>query len=146
MSSNEGAHTNAKTAYDYEVGANKNTTTVNAKIGLMYVSEYYYGASPDYWTLPGLDSNGQPSEDQKWWIGEDYGKARNANWLYTGLAEWTISSSSDDSGQAFYVVIFGNMLVTSITDYALRPTFNLSSSVKFVSGEGTVVNPIRIKL
>ena len=146
MTGANGRDSNAKTAYDYEVGANKNDTTVNAKIGLMYVNEYYYGASPGYWTLPGLDSNGQPSEDQKWWIGEDYSKARNDNWLYTGLAEWTISRRSDDSGQAFYVVIFGNTLVTSITDYALRPAFNLSSSIKFTSGEGTSVNPIRIKL
>ena len=146
MTGANGRDSNAKTAYDYEVGANKNDTTVNAKIGLMYVNEYYYGASPGYWTLPGLDSNGQPSEDQKWWIGEDYSKARNDNWLYTGLAEWTISRRSDDSGQAFYVVIFGNTLVTSITDYALRPAFNLSSSIKFTSGEGTAVNPIRIKL
>ena len=34
------------TAYKNEVGSSSSTTTVNKKIGLMYVSDYYYSASP----------------------------------------------------------------------------------------------------
>ena len=46
-------HSNAKTAYNYEVGANKSSTTYNAKIGLPYLNEYYYAAAPTYWTYRG---------------------------------------------------------------------------------------------
>ncbi len=150
MSSTQGALSNAKTAYNYEVGANKDaTTTVNAKIGLMYVSEYYYGATPDYWTLPGADQNGHPNEAGTAWIGEDYSKAYNDNWMSTGLNEWTISRFSYDSDVAFVVDVFGRVVdgVVGYSDgFVARPSFSLSSSIKFTSGEGTAVNPIRINL
>ncbi len=131
-----GWETNAKTAYNYEVGANKDATTVIAKIGLMYVSEYYYAATPDYWTLPGYNSSGN-----------DYRKATNDNWLYTGLKEWTISRRSVVSDLAFVVTDDGLLLGGVVDDsdgIAVRPSFSLSSSIKFTSGEGTAVNPIRL--
>ena len=139
MTRDNGQYSNAKTAYDYEVGANKvATTTVTSKIGLMYVSEYYYAASKNYWTLPGWSSSGN-----------DYRAAINDNWLYTGLYEWTISRYSDVSGGALAVggggFVDGGVVGNSI-GRALRPSFSLSSSIKFTSGEGTAVNPIRIQL
>ena len=150
MTSTNGALSNAKTAYNYELGANKDaTTTVTSKIGLMYVSEYYYGATPDYWMLPGSDENGHPNEDQTAWIGEDYSKAINDNWLYTGLFEWTISRTSGDSYRAFYVIVDGFVVDDAVDNsdgFAVRPSFSLSSSIKFTSGEGTAVNPIRVNL
>ena len=150
MNYSNGALSNAKTAYNYEVGANKDaTTTVTSKIGLMYVSEYYYGATPDYWMLPGLDENGHSNEDQTAWIGEDYSKAYNNNWMSTGLFEWTISRLSDVSDRAFRVFADGYVYgddVDRSNGYAVRPSFSLSSSIKFTSGEGTAVNPIRINL
>ena len=126
-----GYKSNAKTAYNYEVGANKDATTVNAKIGLMYVSDYYYGANPDYWTLPG----------------NNYRKATNDNWLYTGLIEWTISRNSDGSDFAFVVLVGGGLddsVVNISNGRVVRPSFSLSSSIKFTSGEGTALNPIRL--
>ena len=139
MTQANGVRKNAKTAYGYEVGTNKNaTTTVSTKIGLMYVSEYYYGATPDYWTLPGFNLSGN-----------DYRKSINDNWLYTGLYEWTISRTSAVSDLAFDVEDGGSVLgdvVAYSNGYAVRPSFSLSSSRKFTSGEGTAVNPIRLKL
>ena len=152
MTYNNGEGTNAKTAYDYEVGANKDTsTTVTSKIGLMYASEYYYGATPNYWTLPGIDDNGSWNDDSTVWTGNDYSKAYNNNWMSTGLKEWTISHRSDVSYFAFGVVVAHNGYVyddgvVHLAGYALRPTFSLSSSIKFTSGEGTAVNPIRVNL
>ena len=154
MTGTNGAKSNAKTAYNYEVGANKDaTTTVNAKIGLMYVSEYYYGAPQDYWILPGFDQNRQVNDAGPAWIGEDYSKAYNDNWMNTGLNEWTISRNSDGSDAAFVVVrggvaggggyLAGGAVVSSVKS-AVRPSFSLSSSIKFASGEGTAVNPIRL--
>ena len=139
MASTNGVESNAKTAYDYEVGANKDAkTTVISKIGMMYVSDYYYAASKDYWTLPGYNSSGN-----------DYRTATNDNWLYTGLSECTISRRSDSFVSEFVVHGSGSVGdddVGNSNGLAARPTFNLSSSIKFTSGEGTVVNPIRIQL
>ena len=150
MTAANGVVSNAKTVYNYEIGAYKDaTTTVTSKIGLMYISEYYYGATPDYWMLPGFDKYGHQNEDQTAWIGEDYTKAFNDNWMSTGLVEWTISRGSDDSDYAFVVLVdgaLGTVVVDNSTGYVLRPSFSLSSSIKFTSGEGTAVNPIRLKL
>ncbi len=149
MTGDNGVLSNAKTAYNYEVGANKDaTTTVTSKIGLMYLSDYYYGATPDYWTLPGFDNNGSWNSDHTVWSGSgnDYSKAYNNNWMSTGLIEWTISRDSDISNLAFYVGDVGDVGVGNSRGYAVRPSFSLSSSIKFTSGEGTAVNPIRIKI
>ena len=150
MTRDNGYKSNAKTAYNYEVGANKDaTTTVTSKIGLMYVSEYYYGATPDYWMLPGYDTNGNINDAGTAWIGEDYSKAYNDNWMSTGLIEWTVSRFSDDSGTAFVVTDYGFVLVGVVdvsNGLVVHPSFSLSSSIKFTSGEGTAVNPIRINL
>ena len=134
-----GVQSNAKTAYNYEVGANRDaSTTVTSKIGMMYVSDYYYAANKDYWTLPGWSSSGN-----------DYRKAKNDSWLYIGLNEWTISRGSGDSRSAFRVRgvggVFGDFVDFS-GGSAVRPSFSLSSSIKFISGEGTAVNPIRVNL
>ena len=150
MTSTNGYKSNAKTAYDYEVGANKDaTTTVTSKIGLMYLSEYYYGATPDYWMLPGTDPNGYLNEGQTAWNGEDYSKAYNDNWMNTGLNEWTLSRISGGSGSAFAVTADGvleDVVVGHSKGLAVRPSFSLSSSIKFTSGEGTAENPIRVNL
>ena len=128
-----GSQSNAKTAYDYEDGANKvATTTVTSKIGLMYVSDYGFAAAPSAWTTIYNYSDTT---------------IKNENWLYTGLYEWSISRISDDSNTAFIVLVDGSVDVADVDDSGvLRPSFNLSSSIKFTSGEGTAVNPIRIKL
>ena len=139
MTYNNGSRSIAKTAYNYEVGANKDaSTTVNAKIGMMYLSDYYYAASEDYWTLPGWSSSGN-----------DYRKSTNDNWMSIGLTEWTISRDSDVSDSAFDVAAGGYLYgagVAASTGIVARPSFSLSSSIKFTSGEGTAVNPIRINL
>ena len=136
MTYNDGSKSIAKTAYNYEVGANKDTsTTAISKIGLMYVSDYGFAAAPSAWTT----------------ILYNYDDAtiKSKNWLYIGLYEWTLSRNSDVSGNAFGVYdggyVSGDDVGNSI-GYAVRPSFNLSSSIKFISGEGTAVNPIRINL
>ena len=149
MRYNNGSNSIAKTAYNYEVGANMDaSTTVTTKIGLMYVSEYYYAATPDYWTLPG-DKYDSSNSDNCYGCTMDYRTAINDNWLYTGLYEWTISRNSDGSDYAFAVAVDGGLSDGDVgysLGRAVRPSFSLSSSIKFTSGEGTAVNPIRINL
>ena len=61
-----------KTAYQYEVGSSASTTTYDAKIGLMYVSDYYYAASSNKWALVGYNTD----------YSKSYASAKGENWLY----------------------------------------------------------------
>ena len=125
-----------KTAYQYEIGSSASTTTVNKKIGLMYVTDYYYSASPSAWTLVGYNE----SDETK-----DYRAATSTNWLYLGSYEWTISRSSDNTNYAFFVDSIGNVSYDYVSDsYGVRPSFNLESSVKYVSGSGSMSDPVRV--
>ena len=126
-----------KTAYQYEVGSNASSTTYDAKIGLMYVTDYYYSASPSAWTLVGY--NGSDAT-------KDYRAAKTINWLYLGSDEWTISRNSDTTSTAFCVNSTGFVSLDSVTiSYAVRPSFNLESSTTYVSGSGSMSDPVRIK-
>ena len=125
-----------KTAYQYEIGSSASTTTVNKKIGLMYVTDYYYSASPSAWTLVGYNE----SDETK-----DYRAATSTNWLYLGSYEWTISRNSDNTYDAFFVDSIGNVSYDYVSDsYGVRPSFNLESSVKYVSGSGSMSDPVRV--
>ena len=124
-----------KTAYQYEVGSSASTTTYDAKIGLMYVSDYYYSASPSAWTLVGYNSDYTKS----------YASAKGENWLYGGGWDWTISRNSGNSSYAFYVgyggYVNGNFVYG---DIGVRPSFSLLSSTTYVSGSGSMSDPVRI--
>ena len=129
--------TSVPKAYKNEVGSSASTTTYDAKIGLMYVSDYYYSASPSAWTLMGYN----PSDATK-----DYRAAKTINWLYGKESEWTISRRSDTTDEAFMVGGIESVDNQYVTVNAVaRPSFNLESSVKYVSGSGSMSDPVRIK-
>ena len=124
-----------KTAYQYEVGSSASTTTYDAKIGLMYVSDYYYSASPSAWTLVGYNSDYTKS----------YASAKGENWLYGGGWDWTISRYSDYSNLAFLVNNYGNVGDSTVLgNFGVRPSFSLLSSTTYVSGSGSMSDPVRI--
>ena len=122
-------------AYKNEIVTPAENTTYDTKIGLMYASDFYYAASPRAWTLVGCDFG----------EGKDYRNASANNWIYMGHNEWIVSRKSDNSNYAFLVVYFGFVLYSSVSgDAGVRPSFNLSSSITYVSGNGSMSNPIRI--
>ena len=124
-----------KTAYQYEVGSSASTTTYDAKIGLMYVSDYYYSASPSAWTLVGYNSDYTKS----------YASSKGENWLYGGGWDWTISRSSGSSDFAFYVSGNGDVGISNVYNVSgVRPSFSLLSSTTYVSGSGSMSDPVRI--
>ena len=142
MTSANGYGNGAKTAYNYEVGSSSASTTDSMKIGLMYVSDYYYGATNTYWTYPGWNS----SEN-------DYRLALNSNWIllksnYSSyINEWSISRDSSGSNSAFLIMYQGYVSNSSINiaiPTVIRPVFYLTSSTTYVSGSGTISDPIRI--
>ena len=125
-----------KTAYQYEVGSSASTTTYDAKIGLMYVSDYYYAASPSAWTLVGYNSA----------YSKSYASAKGENWLYGGGWDWTISRFSDNSDDAFNVNGNGDVdyYYVNYDGLGVRPSFSLLSSTTYVSGSGSMSDPVRI--
>ena len=124
------------TAYQYEVGSSASTTTVDKKIGLMYVSDYGFAAGPSAWTTTlsnysGKDANGT--------------SIITINWMYMGAYDLTISRDSGDSRSAFLVTGAGSVSHSSVSgDAGVRPSFSLSSSITYVSGSGSMSDPIRI--
>lgn len=127
-----------KIVYKNEVGSSASTTTVDKKIGLMYISDYYYSASPSAWTLVGYNKSDAT---------KDYSAAKTINWLYLGSKEWTISRVSDETFSAFIVDGSGHVFSYNVnfSNFAVRPSFNLESSVKYVSGSGSMSDPVRVK-
>ena len=131
--------TNAQTVYNYEVGVNTANTTYNAKIGLMYVSDYGYAASPEAWSLSVGYVDGGTS---------DYTNTINTenNWLLPTYVDWTISSYSDRSNIAFRVNLAGYVHNGYVSNDlgGVRPSFYLESSVVLERGSGTSADPYRI--
>lgn len=128
MSYSNGTST-PKNAYNYEVGLNSSSTTWSGKIGLMYVSDYGYAASNNYWTT-NMSS---------------YSSAINNNWMYMELMEWIISYVSDYENLAFFITSSGDVYRRTVGSYiAVRPVFYLNSDVEYSSGSGTESDPIRI--
>ena len=125
-----------KTAYKNEVGSSASTTIIDKKIGLMYVSDYGFAASPSAWTktlgdYDGTDANGT--------------SIKTINWMYMGYNEWTISRRSDLTNHSFRVHSSGFVRYDHVTSsFEVRPSFNLESSVKYVSGSGSMSDPVRI--
>ncbi len=124
-----------KTAYNYELGNNSSSTTYNAKIGLMYVSDYGYAASPANWTTTLYNYANNTN--------------RNNNWMFMGLYEWTISRRSDSSDYAFRVDNTGVVsyyIVSNYVIFGVRPSFYLKSNVAITDGDGSNQNPYRVAL
>ncbi len=130
-----------KNVYTSEIVNPALSTTYTAKIGLMYVSEYMYGADPtqaDSWnSLMGYNSSSSL----------DFRAVINYNWMYSGIYEWTITHNSSLI-RAFYVDSTGFVGSYYVDDsghtYGVRPSFSLKSSVGLAGGTGTASDPYRI--
>ena len=127
----------AKTIYDAELGEGKVTSApfepYSAKIGLMYASDYVYGANSEYWGEINYDTLNPAT-------------TFTSNWLDIGFWDWTVSRISDYSYLAWNVG-YGVGVATGAVDnndIGVRPSFSLSSSVLYSEGDGTRENPIRL--
>ena len=122
----------AKIAYNNEINNPSTNDTATTKIGLMYASDYGFAAAPSAWTTNLMDY--------------DDASITSVNWMYMGTGEWTISRSAEFSSGAFRVYNTGLVISNNVgsVSYAVRPVFNLVSSVTYVSGDGTQNSPIRI--
>ena len=110
-------------------GANSGaySTTTDAKIGLMYLSDYLYASS--YYTSSDTTTHA-PS----------YG---NKNWLYKGY-EWTITPYASNAGSVWGVASGPGTYTSCAYPYSVRPTFYLKSSVYVTGGDGSFDNPFTL--
>ena len=112
-------------------GANSGaySTTTDAKIGLMYLSDYLYASS--YYTSSDTTTQGT----------NYFG---NKNWLYKGF-EWTLTPNAS---LAHYVWRVNNGSANHHSTYypnSARPSFYLKSTVSISGGDGTFANPYVIE-
>ena len=120
--------------YQNEIAKPIENITNDAKIGLMYISEYGFAAEPSAWTTT---------------LGQ-YQSERDKNWMYMGIADDSItyipSTSGDNSSESMEVKMYGDVGLHS--DYnggsPVRPTFSLLPTITYKSGSGTPADPIRI--
>ena len=122
----------APNAYQNEINRPATNKTVNAKVGLMYVSDYGYAVEPSAWgtTLYNYDSIG----------------ITNKSWMYMGLYEWTLAPRTDNSNGAFAVYYTGDVHNYIVYyNYAARPVLYLKSTIGYGGGSGTAAKPILLK-
>lgn len=111
-----------------------------SKIGLMYVSDYGFAASPSAWTTTlnnyfDNDANGT--------------SIKTINWMYMGYTDWTLTPASSDSNLVFslnqdgYLTDFSSGGYANY-DYAVRPVLYLKASVLYAGGFGTKDSPITL--
>lgn len=116
---------NASEAFTNEILNTNENNLHNAKIGMMYVSDYAYSASKERWA--------------------DYIATSKYPRMFVG-EEWTMLSVSDggkiyiDNGSSFSRADSTNIAKIS------RPVFYLNSNILYDKGTGTSDNPIRLKL
>ena len=129
------------TAYQNEIvnpvttNTTDNATEYSAKIGLMYVSDYGFGADPSAWTTTLYNYDGSVNGST----------IRSLNWMHMGYYDWTLSRTADSSDFAFYVLNVGYVYYDNVNDnFAVRPSFNLESSITYVSGSGSASDPMVI--
>ena len=107
-----------------------------SKVGLVYVSDYGFAASPGAWTTTlnyydGDDANGT--------------SIITINWMYMGHNEWTMSPSSSYSNYVFFLASGGYVNDSyAYGGYGSRPVLYLKASVLYAGGSGTKDSPITL--
>ena len=107
----------------------KYSTTTDAKIGLMYLSDYLYASS--YYTNSDTTTQGTS------YFG-------NKNWLYKGY-EWTLTPYASYAYRVWFVNFGSASYSSTYTPTFARPSFYLKSTVSISGGDGTFANPYIIE-
>ena len=108
-----------------------NAPTYDAKVGLIYLSDYGFAAASDAWTLS--------------ISGYNNATVKNNNWMYMGYFEWTMTRKENYTNMVYLINASGEIYNNyNQNPFAIRPVFNLESSVAYVSGAGTQSDPIII--
>ena len=122
----ENLTTNINQVYKNEI-LNDNTALYEAKIGLLYVSDYYYGVGKSYWQYKHMEL-----------LGID-------NWLNSGISDFFLTSILNTTKvMGTYGGNNMNALVVDNNAYMIRPAFYLKNTINLLHGLGTIDEPYRI--
>ncbi len=122
--------TQPKTLYQNEIVNSSNSNTDTYSSGLMFISDYAFGASPEYWTSTLSAYNKK--------------NITSSNWLYLGQDEWT-TTYYDFGGSSVIISASGKpSSENQLTSHNIRPTFYLKADTQYISGSGTSSDPIII--
>ena len=149
-------YTTPAIAYKNEITTPNANTKVNAKIGLIYVNDYLYSVPSQYWSNIIVDKNGKYDEETILWLGNDYQKSKELNWLNNGNFIWTITPVSNSNNKVFsgyegsitseYSDIKGPNYQPGMgamsTPQEIKPVFYLNPTIQYASGTGTKADPI----
>ena len=120
--------------YEKEILNPIKSVLYEAKIGLPYMSDFFYTAEQKYWTELVRDNNNGTN---------DYRKFEKELWINLGLIEWSITPDGSDPEVSFqYRQVFSGTYANQ--GNLIRPTFYLDATVNYSSGDGSKSNPIRI--
>ena len=122
----ENLTTNINQVYKNEI-SNDNSSLYEAKIGLLYVSDYYYGIDKSYWNSP------------------YYSRFDVTDWLVFGGEENFITPISNTTkAMATYggAPVEWNTVNNNLFD--VRPAFYLKNTINLLHGLGTIDEPYRI--
>ena len=148
----EGIYTQERNASAIYSG---NPSSIYAKVGLMYPSDYGYA------TVGGTTTNKSSCRSLALWSwgGSSYDDCKNNDWLFTSQssfvrnAEWLLSPFSSNSRNFAILISKGYVALRDFCEdissggpFSVRPTFYLDSSVlKIVgTGDGTKDNAYRV--
>jgi len=115
--------------------SNRFTNTVSAKIGLMYIHDYYYAYASG--GAPGSYSNAKTA-----WIH----MSKNDSGAPSSY-EWTMSRYGLSGSNYFAWIVYsdGNVNYRYLSfAYSVRPVFYLTSDVEIIGGTGTIDDPFLI--
>ena len=132
------------TTYKNEIVNPASNITYDAKIGLMYVSDFGFAASQNMWTSNLINYIISNNSD--------------LNWMYMGLNENTITFYYDELRPFSLTILPVNSImkydefITLIKELGgdistpIRPVFYLNNDVKLASGTGTKQDPYRLEI
>ena len=132
------------TTYKNEIVNPASNITYDAKIGLMYVSDFGFAASQNMWASNLINYIISNNSD--------------LNWMYMGLIENTITFYYDELSPCSLTILPVNSTV-KYDEYIkvieelggdistpIRPVFYLNNDVKLASGTGTKQDPYRLEI
>lgn len=121
----------AHEVYQNEIVNSAENKIYQAKIGLMYISDYAFAMKPDGWVYSITDVYGS-----RYYIYD--------NWLYDHGFSWVITKDTN-TGKAIAIKGFAPLIEVSNSSGGIKPVFYLKSNITYISGTGTEKDPYRMQ-
>ena len=112
-----------------------NPASTNAKVGLMYASDYGFA-------VPAASCARTTNL-----MSYNNANCTLNNWLYSAGAEWTISPHTEYPEKSFYIEEAGTIYEYSVQNgHSVRPTLYLNENVYVLDGDGSITDPYIIAM